>query len=177
MKKSIFVTGVAGSGKSSVCKELNRLGYEAHDIEDLKDTFKMVRKDTGEDFIDYNNADIERVKNANWICNTSKLKKLLGEQDQNMGFYCGVASNNDEVAQLFNQTVLLKISSEVLRKRLSNREGTGDFGTTAESREWVLGWKDWFENHTVELDAVAVDANGNPAEVAQRIAELLKSGI
>lgn len=173
MKTAIFVTGVAGTGKSAVCKELGRLGYEAHDIEDLDDLFKMVRKDTGENFANYSNADIEKVKNANWICDTDKLKKLLQKQGEKMAFYCGVASNNDEMTQLFDQTVLLKVSRETLRQRLDNREGTGDFGTTTESREWVLSWKDWFENHMLERGAVAVDANGNPAEVAQKIVKLV----
>ena len=68
MKKSIFVTGVAGSGKSSICRELNKLGYTAYDIEELEGMFKMTRKDTMQDFKDYDNADIEKVKNADWIC-------------------------------------------------------------------------------------------------------------
>lgn len=173
MKKSVFVTGMPASGKSLVCKELNRLGYEAYDIEDLRGLFKMVRKDTGKDFKNYDNADIKKVKNANWVCDTNKLKQLLQKQKEETAFYCGVATNNDEMALLFNRKILLKVSSEVLRQRLGKREGTGDFGTTAESREWALSWKDWFENRAIEQGAVAVDADGSPTDVAQKVAELV----
>ena len=42
MKRSIFVTGIAGSGKSSICKKLNILGYEVYDIEEPKGMFRKM---------------------------------------------------------------------------------------------------------------------------------------
>lgn len=174
MKKSIFVTGVAGSGKSSVSRELNRLGHKAYDIEELDGMFKMVRKDTGGDFTDYNNADMEKVKNADWICDRNKLKELLREQSDGIVFYCGVASNNYEIISFFNQTILLKASAEVVRERLSNREGTDDMGNTAENRDWVLSWKDGWENKMVEQGAIIVEADGNSTEVAQKVIKAVK---
>lgn len=175
MKKSIFITGVAGSGKSSISKELNKLGYKAYDIEELEGMFKMIRRDTGEDFEDYNNADIEKVKNADWICDKNKLKELLQKQNDGIMFYCGVASYNDKMIPFFDQTILLKASPEVVRKRLNNREGTDDMGNTAENREWVLSWKDWWENQMVEQGAIVVDADGSSTEVAQKIIEMVQA--
>lgn len=175
MKKSIFVTGVSGSGKSSISKELNRLGYKAYNIEELEGMFKMVRKDTREDFADYDNADIEKVKNADWICDKNKLEKLLQKQSNCIVFYCGIASNNNEIIPLFDETILLKVSPAIVRKRLSSREGTDDMGNTAENREWVLSWKDWLENQLIEQGAVVVDADGNPAEVVKKIVEKFKN--
>jgi len=171
MNKSIFITGVAGSGKSSICKELNRLGYEAYDIEELEGMFKMVRKDTREGFEDYDNADIEKVKNADWICDKNKLEELLQKQNTRIVFYCGGASNYNEIIPLFDQTILLKVSPEVVRKRLKSREGTDDMGNTAENREWVLSWKDWWENQMIEQGALVVDADGSPTEVTKKIIE------
>lgn len=174
MKKSFFITGVAGSGKSLISKELNRLGYKAYDIEELEDMFKMIRKDTREDFTDYDNTDIEKVKNADWICDKNKLEELLQKQNIGIAFYCGIASNNNEIIQLFDQIILLKASPEVVCKRLSSREGTDDMGNTAENREWVLSWKDWWENQMIEQGALVVDADGNPTEVAKKIIELVQ---
>lgn len=174
MKKPFFITGVAGSGKSLISKELNRLGYKAYDIEELEGMFKMIRKDTREDFTDYDNADIEKVKNADWICDKNKLKELLQKQNIGIAFYCGIASNNNEIIPLFDQTILLKVGSEAVRKRLSSREGTDDMGNTAENREWVLSWKDWWENQMIEQGALVVDADGNPTEVAKKIIELVQ---
>ena len=175
MKKSIFVTGVAGSGKSSISKELNKLGHKAYDIEELEGMFKMVRKDTGEDFVDYDNADIEKVKNADWICDKNKLEELLQKQGDEIVFYCGVGSNNDKIIPFFDRTILLKASPEIVRKRLISREGTDDMGNTTENREWVLSWKDWWENQIIEQGAIVIDADGSPTEVAQKIIEINKN--
>ena len=177
MKKSIFVTGVAGSGKSSICKELNKLSYTAYDIEELEGMFKMVRKDTGKDFEDYDNADIEKVKNADWICDKSKLEELLKKQSDEVVFYCGVASNNNEVIPLFDKVILLKASPEVVCKRLRSREGTDDMGNTAENREWVLSWKGWWENKLVGQGATVIDADGTPTGVAQKIIKIVSGAV
>lgn len=174
MKKSIFVTGVAGSGKSSISEELNRLGHLSYDIEALDGMFKMVRKDTKKDFVDYDNADMEKVKNADWICDRNKLKALLQKQDDGIVFYCGVASNNNEIIPLFDRTILLKANAEAVRKRLSSREGTDDMGNTAENREWVLSWKSWWEDKMVEQGAIIVGADGNSTEVAQKILSMVQ---
>lgn len=176
-KKSILITGIAGSGKSSVSRELNKLGYKAYDLEGLGGMFKMIRKDTGEDFKDYDNADMEKVKNAKWICDKNRLKELLKKQKKDVVFYCGIASNHDELAPLFSKVFLLKANPDTIRKRLSNREGTDDMGGTAESREWVLSWKDWWETKQIEKGAVVVEADGTSTEIAHKIGDLLKSGI
>ena len=47
MNKSILITGVAGTGKSAVCDELNKLGYKALGIEDIDGLFTIVHKKTG----------------------------------------------------------------------------------------------------------------------------------
>jgi len=176
MKKSIFITGVAGSGKSTASKELNKMGYKSYDIEELDGMFKMIRRDTGKDFKDYDNADIEKVKNADWICDKNKLEELLKKQNDEIVFYCGIASNNDEIIPLFDKVILLKANPEVVRKRLSSREGTDDMGNTAESRDWVLSWKDRLENKLTKQGATVIDADGTPTEVAQKIIEMV-SGV
>jgi broad-specificity NMP kinase len=175
MKKSIFITGVAGSGKSSICKQLNILDYEAYDIEDIVGMFKMIRKDTGDDYEDYDNADIGKIKNADWICNKEKLKELVERQKKEKAFYCGIASNNDEIVSLFDKIILLRATPEVIHKRLSSREGTDDMGNTNESREWVLGWKEWWENKLMRnQNVLAVNADDNLADISKKIVELTK---
>jgi len=174
MKKSIFITGIAGSGKSSISRKLNKLGYKAYDIEKLEGMFKMIRKDTGEDFKDYDSTNIEKIKNSDWICNKNKLKELLRKQCDEICFYCGNASNNNEIIPLFNQTILLMVNPEVLYKRLSNRKGTNETGNTVENREWVLSGKDLWENQIIKQGVVIINANGDLIEVVRKIIKLTK---
>ena len=48
MKKAIFITAVSGSGKSTVCKALTELGYEAYDIESILGLFSLIDAGTGQ---------------------------------------------------------------------------------------------------------------------------------
>jgi thymidylate kinase len=75
----------------------------------------------------------------------------------------------DDIISLFTKTILLKTTSQVIRDRLSTREGTDDMGNTEASRDAVLGWKDWWEDQMLEKGVVVVDANQNPESIAKNI--------
>jgi len=173
MKKKILITGIAGSGKSTISKTLCDLGHEAYDIEDIDGMFEMYRKDTGEIYENYDNADPEKIKNAEWLCDVEKLKSFLGKQRENKAFYCGIASNMDDIIPLFDKVILLQTSSGVLHKRLSGREGTDDIGNTEEGRQTVLGRKDWWEDEMKKKEAIAVNADGSTIDVAKKIIKMI----
>jgi broad-specificity NMP kinase len=124
----MLITGIAGSGKSTICKELIKMGYDAYDIEDIEGMFAMYRKGTKEIFSDFDNADPEKIKNSEWLCDITKLKELIAKQQDELAFYCGVASNMDDLFPLFNKVMLLKVDGESIYKRLLPREGTENMG-------------------------------------------------
>ncbi len=172
--KKILITGIAGSGKSTVCQTLYEMGYETYGIEDIEGMFEMYHKGTDEVFKDYDNSDPNKIKQADWRCNSEKLKELLQTQKNDLAFYCGVATNMDELFPLFDQVILLKASSDNIYKRLSNREGTDDIGNTEASRKTVLGWKDWWEDEMTKKGVLVVDANNVPEAVTKTILTLCR---
>ncbi len=174
MNKSILITGVAGSGKSAVCKELKKLGYKAYDIEGIAGLFKMVDKKTGKPAKNYDNYNLESVKQADWICNKKKLQQLMLKNSKGIVFYCGTASNLDDLLPLFDKIFLLKISQKVLRKRLSKRT-SNDFGRTSEVQRWIFSWKKWWEDHMREKGAIVIDANHPLQKIATDIIKRSKS--
>jgi dephospho-CoA kinase len=175
MNKSILIIGVAGSGKSSLCNELRNRGYKAYDIESIHGLFNMINKSTGKitDLKDYDKHNLECIKQHDWICNKKKLQKLISENAKknvlnNVVFYCGTASNTDDLLTLFDEIILLKASPKITCKRLSIRT-SNDFGRTEEVQNWVFEWKEWWENHMVEKGAIIINANRNLKEVANDI--------
>ena len=69
MKQSILISGVGGSGKTTVAKVLQARGYETHDMEEIADLFRMVHKTTGEEVVDFDvfdNNDVENIKQYDW---------------------------------------------------------------------------------------------------------------
>ena len=170
MKKSIFITGIAGSGKSTISRALKTLGYEAYDIEDDDyGLFMMMRKDTGERFVDYDNADPEKTKNALWVCDKEKLKELISKQTEDTAFYCGIASKNEELIPLFDKSFVLRADPEILYKRLLSREGTDDYGNTETGRQRILKHKGEFEEKMIQAGMISINANADASEVAQAI--------
>src|SRR3989304_2894678 len=127
MNKSILVTGVAGSGGSRISSEMKKFGYKPYDIENIKGLFLMVDKKTGKASSNFNKKDLESVKRHHWICDKNKLRKLLYKNPKGIVFYCGIASNVDDLISLFDEIFLLKVSQKKLNKRLSTRK-SNDFG-------------------------------------------------
>lgn len=171
---NILITGVSGTGKSTVCKQLISQGYVAHDIENIKGMFNMYHKGTKKIFKSYDNLKPENIKNADWLCNSSKLKELVTSQKSNIAFYCGIASNMEDILSFFDKIIVLQPDSDNLNKRLKNREGTSDIGNNQEGRDVVLGWKDWWEGEMHKKGAIFVNANKTPKEIAKKILNVLK---
>ena len=173
MKKSVFVTGLAGSGKSTICQKLGEMGYKSYDIEKIKGLFKMVDKETGEVIEGYDNDDLKKVKKGKWICDKEKLQEIMNSEKSEIAFYCGNASNYDDIISLFNKVVLLLVSPEVMGQRLSTRK-RGGFGRTKEVQDWVMTWKDWWENDIRERGVITINADGSLEKIAKEVIETSK---
>ena len=177
LQKSVLITGISGSGKSTICEELVGMGYEAYDIEDMDTMFAMYRKGTREIFTDFDNNDPIKIENSVWLCNIDKLQERLAQQRNSIAFYCGVASNMDDLFPLFNQVFLLRVSAASLHQHLSTRQGTNNMGSTEASRQAVLGWKDWWEKEMETHGAVNVNADDSPRLVAKKVYDLAVANI
>lgn len=157
MRRSILVTGVTGSGKSTVCKELKRRGHKAYDIERIRPLFSMVHKKTKRVIPGWDNNDLALIKQMDWICNKERLEKLIHADRQGTAFYCGTASNLGEISPLFDKILLLRCSSRVLDERLRTRV-TNDFARNPAVRRWVLASKEEWEDAVSKLGAVTINA-------------------
>jgi len=173
MNKSILITGVAGSGKTTLSDKLNKLGYKSFDIENINGLFAMFNKRTGEAVKDWTNNDLESTKQHKWICDKNKLEKIIKDNSQGITFYCGIGSNLEELIPLFNQILLLKVSPDVLRERLSKRTHNS-FGRTVEVQDWIFSWKDKWENDMKEKGAIIINADQDLEKIAADIIDKVK---
>jgi len=171
---NILITGVSGTGKSTICKQLTNFGYKAYDIENIEGLFEIYHKGTKNIFVDYDNSKPENIKNAEWLCDEIKLKAFIEDQKSDIVFYCGIASNMDNILKFFDKVIVLQPDSNTLNLRLKNREGTNDIGNNQEGRDVVLGWKDWWEGEMYKKGAILVNANKTPEELTKEILSILK---
>lgn len=170
MKRSIFITAVSGSGKSTVCKSLNDLGHEAYDIETIQGLFSLVDVDTNQIIVGKQLADLQEGVEADWVCDIDKLKAIIANQKNEIAFYCGGTSRTEELMELFDSTIVLQVSDGTTKERLSSRL-PGEFGNKKEVRAWVLSWKHRVEADWLDAGGISVDAEPEPDIVARNIAE------
>lgn len=168
MAKAILITGIAGTGKTSVCDDLIKRGYKAFDIESVKGLFTMYDQRTGKPYENYDDHDLEKVKYHDWVCDKDKLEALIEENRESTTFYCGIASHLENLLPLFDKFILLVADPEMIRKRLTERTNN-DFGKMPEVQEMVLKEKEPWENLMKEKGAIVVDANCSLAEMAENI--------
>lgn len=168
MSDSILITGVAGSGKSTVCKELQRRGYAAYDIENITGLFAFLDKTTGKPATDYWANDPEWFERNSWTCDVGKLEELMLANQRRPAFYCGIAANLDDLLPLFDRVFVLTAGAETLRKRLSERQPS-DFGRAPAIQEWLLGWKGEWEDKMRQTGAVMVGTDRGLLEVVDDI--------
>jgi len=169
MKKAVFITAVSGTGKSTVCKALAALGYEAYDIESIPGLFSLVDENTGQ-VISKKIGDLGEGLKADWVCDVEKLRTIIANQKSEVAFYCGGTSRTEELMAEFDDTVVLQVSDETTRARLSTRRA-GEFGSAETARDWVLSWKHRVESDWLAAGGVRIDAEPEPSVVAQSIVD------
>lgn len=114
MKKSVLITAVAGSGKSTVCKALIKLGYEAYDIESIPGLFSLLDPNTDEVLEGKELGDLKEDLEADWVCDTEKLKALIANQKSDVAFYCGGTSRTEELMAQFDLLLYCKYQMKLL---------------------------------------------------------------
>jgi broad-specificity NMP kinase len=156
--KSILITGVSGTGKSAIYKELVKRGHKAFGLDEIEDLFAMYHKDTHEKVTERIEWTIENAENHKWICDINKLKKLMMDNSEDVVYYCGTGSNINDLIPLFDKVILLTATNDALRHRLTTRTNN-DYAKSQEVQEWVFSWKDYWEDSVKEFNPIIVDAN------------------
>lgn len=117
----IFITGMSGSGKSSVIVALREKGYCAVDT-DTDEWCEWVKDEGGE---------------PDWVWREDAISNLLETHTTELLFVCGCKTNQGKFYDRFDRIMLLHAPTEVLLKRIETRTNN-PYGKSAEDRRLVL---------------------------------------
>ncbi len=159
--KNYLIDGVSCAGKTTVCGELQRHGYQViHGDEELA-YWGDLR--TGEPV--NGNADEHRA----WIWDVEKVRALVSDQTHAATFFCGGSRNTDQFISFFDQVFVLEIDLKTLNRRLADRPQTEWGGTAQEGESFAR-----LQHATkvgLPVNATIIDATAPLASVVDAILE------
>ncbi|HEY4963931.1 MAG TPA: AAA family ATPase [Candidatus Saccharimonadales bacterium] len=158
----VYITGISGSGKSSVMKELEKHGFEAHGV-DEEGFADWIDRDTGM-AVPFPHYDInvnvhDWYRKHRWVLSEKRIGELKEYADKanRVVFLAGTADGEDKVWHFFNKVITLSVDEATMRQRLEQRPDN-HFGKTAEEMADILKWlKDHNDNYQ-NFGAFVVDA-------------------
>lgn len=163
----ILLTGIAGTGKTTVLAELQKQGYVVIDL-DATGICRWKNKETQE-FTEYGETgrNYDWLTKHGWYCDIEKLKQLLSaiREDKDV-FVAGISENIEELVEEFDRVFMLIAPDVVVKERLNARTNN-HFAKKEEEQNFVL-------EHSKELlkkikDFMEVDANKGPDEITRVI--------
>lgn len=157
MKNGIyFVTGTAGTGKSTVCRELEKRGVTTVDLDGTPGLMTWVHKETGIPTSPGAELTKEFLASHNWMCNLAVLTKLLAERPQPV-VICGSCDNVLDIMDMSDQTFILVCEPEVFLPRIASRTDN-EYGKSEAAKNELLGYYESYRDDCIERGAVSVDA-------------------
>ncbi|GLX67584.1 AAA family ATPase [Paenibacillus glycanilyticus] len=142
-----MIEGVSGTGKTSVCDELQRRGY--HAIHGDRELAYQGDPMTG--------TPMEGVSHEHHIWNVDKVKVLVANKDEAITYFCGGSRNFSKFIDLFDDVFVLEVDPDTLIRRLEERPADEWGGKKAE-RDLIARLhqtKEDIPSHGVIIDATA----------------------
>lgn len=168
-----LITGVAGTGKSTIAKALREKGFYSVDFSDVKDMCFWQDANTGERFEYLPIHSRDWFNNKKRICDIEILKGILAQQEDVI--VAGVASGNaHEYMPLFDKVILLQCSPEDNVHRLETRDNPSGYGKTKTEQEDNLDWQKDFDPQLLSYGAIPVSTAGELDTVVNNIVALIK---
>lgn len=165
--KIVFITGVSGTGKSTILRKLKEQDYAVIGIDEEPGLTNWIHKETDQSAPRGSELTETFLRTHNWGCDTNKLSDLI-EQTQKPLFICGSADNVIEIMSFVDVTLLLVCSPETFISRINNRV-EHDYGKDEASLKALLGYYEKYNQTCIDAGAVEVDAARPLDEVVETI--------
>lgn len=161
-----LITGVAGTGKSTVAKELRRRGYAAYDTEEGFSYY--VDRQTGERCAYPASPSPEWYERHERVFDEKILENLFKKHANEKLFICTITANQKKYYPEFNKIFLLTAPDETIIHRLGTRTNNY-FGRHPLDLQRVISRHVQFDEELKAMGATAIDSTKPLDEVVEAI--------
>ena len=109
--RNYLIEGVSGTGKTSVCNELQRRGY--HAIHGDRELAYRGDPETGEP--------TDGFAHEHHIWHVDKVKAIVANQDEAVAYFCRGSRNFSKFIDIFDGVFVLEIDLDTMNRRLDER--------------------------------------------------------
>jgi hypothetical protein len=169
----VYVTGISGSGKSAVLRELRRRGYEAFGVDE--DGYARWQDGRTGEVRTYPADRASLDPHAwyaahDWVLDAERIAELKWrvDRDSTLAFLCGVASRDAEAWEYFDVVCALVIDDATIRARTELRED-GWYGTRPHELAEILAWNVGYADTYRGFGATLVDATMPLSDVVDAV--------
>lgn len=120
--RNTLIEGFSGTGKTSVCRELQRRGY--HAINGDRELAYQGDPTTGQPR--------DGFTHEHYIWNVDRVRALIADRSHAETFFCGGSRNFASFIHLFDRVFILEVDRETLTQRLAARPESEWGGRPAE---------------------------------------------
>lgn len=156
----IFITGMSGTGKSTVKEELTHRGYLAYDTDENELTI-WTDKHSGQPASSSSaiqQGTPEWYETYLWTLQTEKVRVVANQVTDRPVFMCGIPGNWREAIPMFDMVFCLTLDNESLEHRLTQRTNN-DYGKAVHELRDILEWNKSMATDAKNLGAILVDAS------------------
>lgn len=167
----IYITGVSGTGKTSLTEALKAKGVNAVDTDELS---HWENKHTGERTGWEPGASDAWYNEHEWLCDIAELQKVLSKTEHAVAIGFGDnIDKSDKYLKLFDKVCILTCRPETIVARIEGRTNN-HFGKHPSDMRRILEWQKEFDAEMVEKGALPLDAERPLEELAAHVRSLFE---
>ncbi|HET8907093.1 MAG TPA: nucleoside kinase [Ktedonobacterales bacterium] len=169
-RRNYLIDGVSGAGKTAVCTELQRRGYQAINGDD--ELAYQGDPDTGHPTDGLKHEHSATFISEHHIWDVEKVNAFVANQDEAVTFFCGGSKNSSKYIALFDGVFVLAVDLDTSLRRIEKRVALDptDWGGTPEEREVTV--RMYHTKAALPQNGTIIDATPPLARVVDEILRL-----
>lgn len=171
MNERYLITGVAGSGKTTLERIFRDKGYVTTDIDD---GFAEWRHAETDELLDYMPDDPAWHEVAEWVVDTDKLQRFFDDHEGQPILVFGSFARQGSVVDLFDTIFLLKYPDEAtVRARIAGR--VGGYGKNPHELARIISYVEPYQQKMIGFGAQVIDCTLPIDDVVESISAVVRA--